>query len=60
MFKLHSDYKPTGNQPKAIKYLSNGIQEGKKFHDKISKCLFYRISFPNVFPPHSDFSYILF
>ena len=31
MFKLHSDYKPTGDQPKAIEYLSNGIQEGKKF-----------------------------
>ena len=22
MFKLHSDYKPTGDQPKAIEYLS--------------------------------------
>ena len=31
MFKLHSDYKPTGDQPKAIEYLSKGIQEGKKF-----------------------------
>lgn len=31
MFKLHSDYKPTGDQPKAIEYLSNGINEGKKF-----------------------------
>ena len=31
MFKLHSDYKPTGDQPKAIEYLSNGIKEGKKF-----------------------------
>ena len=31
MFKLHSDYKPTGDQPEAIKYLSNGIKEGKKF-----------------------------
>lgn len=25
MFKLVSDYKPTGDQPKAIEYLSNGI-----------------------------------
>ena len=24
MFKLVSDYKPTGDQPKAIEYLSNG------------------------------------
>ena len=31
MFKLHSDYKPTGDQPEAIEYLSNGIKEGKKF-----------------------------
>ena len=31
MFKLHSDYKPTGDQPKAIEYLSNGIKEGKKY-----------------------------
>ena len=23
MFKLHSEYKPTGDQPKAIEYLSN-------------------------------------
>lgn len=31
MFKLHSDYKPTGDQPQAIEYLSKGIREGKKF-----------------------------
>ena len=31
MFKLHSEYKPTGDQPQAIEYLSNGIKEGKKF-----------------------------
>ncbi len=31
MFKLHSEYKPTGDQPKAIEYLSQGIEEGKKF-----------------------------
>ena len=31
MFKLHSEYKPTGDQPKAIEYLSNGIKDGKKF-----------------------------
>ena len=31
MFKLVSDYKPTGDQPQAIEYLSNGINEGKKF-----------------------------
>ena len=31
MFKLHSEYKPTGDQPKAIEYLSKGIMEGKKF-----------------------------
>ena len=31
MFKIHSEYKPTGDQPEAIKYLSDGIKEGKKF-----------------------------
>ena len=31
MFKLHSEYKPTGDQPKAIEYLSKGIVDGKKF-----------------------------
>ena len=31
MFKLHSEYKPTGDQPVAIEYLSKGIKEGKKF-----------------------------
>ena len=31
MFKLHSEYKPTGDQPQAIEYLSRGIEEGKKF-----------------------------
>ena len=31
MFKLVSDFKPTGDQPQAIEYLVNGINEGKKF-----------------------------
>ena len=31
MFKLHSEFKPTGDQPEAIEKLSNGIKEGKKF-----------------------------
>ena len=30
-FKIHSDYKPTGDQPKAINELVKGINEGKKF-----------------------------
>ena len=29
MFKLHSEFKPTGDQPQAIEYLSKGIEEGK-------------------------------
>ena len=36
MFELHSDYKPTGDQPQAIEYLANGIKEGKKFQ-KVQK-----------------------
>lgn len=31
IFKLQSNYKPTGDQPQAIEYLSKGIKEGKKF-----------------------------
>ena len=31
MFKLHSEYKPTGDQPQAIDKLVKGIGEGKKF-----------------------------
>ena len=31
MFKLHSDYAPTGDQPQAIEYLSNGIKNGQKY-----------------------------
>ena len=31
MFKLHSEYKPTGDQPEAIEFLSKGIEDGKKF-----------------------------
>lgn len=31
MFKLVSNYKPTGDQPQAIEKLSNGIMKGKKF-----------------------------
>ena len=31
MLKLVSDYKPTGDQPGAIEYLSKGVMEGKKY-----------------------------
>ena len=31
MFKLHSEYKPTGDQPQAIEYLAKGIMEGRKY-----------------------------
>ena len=31
MFKLHSEYKPTGDQPKAIDYLVKGIERGEKY-----------------------------
>ena len=30
-FELVSNYKPTGDQPKAIEYLANGVNEGKKY-----------------------------
>ena len=31
LFKLHSNFNPTGDQPEAIDYLVNGINSGKKF-----------------------------
>ena len=31
MFKLHSEYKPTGVKPNAIEYLSKGVLDGKKY-----------------------------
>jgi excinuclease ABC subunit B len=30
-FKLHSDYKPTGDQPQAIEALVKGFKEGNQF-----------------------------
>ena len=30
MFKLHSNFKPTGDQPEAIKALVEGIKNGDK------------------------------
>ena len=35
MFKLHSEYSPTGDQPQAIDYLAKGIEAGKKFQTNI-------------------------
>ena len=31
LFKLHSDFKPTGDQPEAIEALVKGFQEGNQF-----------------------------
>ncbi len=31
MFKLHSKFEPTGDQPEAIKKLVNGIENGEKY-----------------------------
>ena len=31
MFKLHSEYTPTGDQPKAIRFLTEGIKNNEKF-----------------------------
>ena len=31
MFKLHSKFEPTGDQPEAIKSLVEGIQRGEKY-----------------------------
>ncbi|SOY30947.1 UvrABC system protein B [Acetatifactor muris] len=31
IFELHSEYKPTGDQPQAIEALVNGFREGNQF-----------------------------
>ena len=31
MFKLHSKFEPTGDQPEAIKSLVSGIEKGEKY-----------------------------
>ena len=31
MFKLHSKYKPSGDQPEAIKELVDGVNNGQKY-----------------------------
>ncbi len=31
MFKLHSKFKPTGDQPEAIQNLVDGIRQGEKY-----------------------------
>ena len=36
MFKLHSEYKPTGDQPKAIDYLVKGIERGEKYQTHLT------------------------
>ena len=33
MFKLHSEFKPTGDQPEAIEYLSNRYKVWKEISD---------------------------
>ena len=36
MFKIHSDYKPTGDQPEAIEYLSKRSKRRKKISNPTS------------------------
>ena len=33
MFQLHSDYKPTGDQPQAIQALTDGLEKGYRHQD---------------------------
>jgi len=41
MFKLNSEYKPTGDQPQAIEYLSNGIKRRQEISNA-SRCYRFR------------------
>ena len=61
MFKLVSDYKPTGDQPQAIEYLSKGIREGKKFQTLLGvtgsrKNLYYGKYYPKSTKANISFS----
>ena len=42
MFKLHSEYKPTGDQPKAIDYLVKGIERGEKYQTLLGVTGFWK------------------
>ncbi len=37
MFKIHSDYKPTGDQPKEIEYLAKEIRNRKGIEEYIKE-----------------------
>ena len=37
MFELESSFKPTGDQPNAIKELSNGLKQGSKYRDSLGQ-----------------------
>ena len=37
-FKLHSKYKPTGDQPQAIEQLVKGFKEGNQFEIGRASC----------------------
>lgn len=61
MFKLVSNYKPTGDQPEAIKYLSDGINQGKKFQTLLGvtgsrKNFYYGKCYPKCSKTNSSFS----
>ena len=51
MFKLHSKFEPTGDQPEAIENLVDGIRAGKKFqtllrsYSEVEKHLQWQILF---------------
>ena len=43
LFKLHSEYQPTGDQPQAIEALVKGFKEGNQFETLlgVTGCLLY-------------------
>lgn len=42
MFKIHSEYKPTGDQPNAIEYLSNRNNGRQEISDFIRSNRFWK------------------
>jgi excinuclease UvrABC helicase subunit UvrB len=39
-FKIRSDFKPTGDQPKAINQLTNGVESNEKYQTLLGNFVF--------------------
>ena len=60
MFKLVSDYKPTGDQPQAIDYLVKGINEGKKYQTLLGVTRFWKNLYNGKYNSKNSVNLLLF